>query len=228
LHRAIPDAFARRVVMGLGMGLTAVAIIYSPWGKRSGAHFNPAVTLTFLRLGKVRAADAFFYVAAQCAGGLAGVWLARALLGPRLAHPAVQYVATVPGSSVALAFVAEITMTFVVMSMVLAVSSHARLAPFTGLFAGALVATYIAFEAPISGMSLNPARSLASALPSGTWTAFWIYLTAPLLGMLAAAEVRPLVQGARPVPCAKLHHENAFRCIFCGKGASLYNSPRLP
>jgi aquaporin Z len=220
VRQALGDAFVRRALMGMAMGATAIAIIYSPWGKRSGAHFNPAVTITFWRLGKVAAEDAWFYVAAQFAGGLAGVVAARVFVGAFLVHPAVSYVATVPGPSLALAFGAEVAMTFVVMSMVLLVASDERIAPWTGVFAGCLVAAYIAFEAPISGMSLNPARSLASAWPSGIWTAFWIYLTAPLLGMLVAAEVHRLARGSGASHCAKLHHQNSYRCIFCGAGVA--------
>src|SRR2546428_9905931 len=96
---ALPDPLARRALMGVAMGLTAVALIYSPWGRRSGAHFNPATTLTFWRLGKVQTRDAVAYAAAQVAGGLAGVALAAAVLGSALAHVDVRYVATVPGPS---------------------------------------------------------------------------------------------------------------------------------
>jgi aquaporin Z len=213
--RALPDPFLRRVLMGLAMGLTAVGLIYSPWGQRSGAHFNPATTLTFWRLGKVGSADAAFYALAQAAGGLAGVLVAAALLGDLIAHPSVQYVTTVPGPAGDTgAFVAECAITFVLMSVVLGASNTARLARFTGLFAGALVAAYIAVEAPISGMSMNPARSLASAVPAHVWTALWIYFIAPPLGMLAAAEVYVRRHGVARVFCAKLHHDNAQRCIF--------------
>src|SRR5262249_62074130 len=79
----------RRCLMGLAMALTAVSIIYSPWGRRSGAHLNPAVTLTFWRLGKVATWDAVFYVLAQFAGGLAGVLVAVSALRQWLADPAV-------------------------------------------------------------------------------------------------------------------------------------------
>ena len=211
------DPLPRRFVMGLAMALTAIGLIYSPWGKRSGAHFNPAVTLTFLRLGKVQAWDALFYVLAHFAGGVSGVLLARALAGRLVADPSVHYVVTVPGSAGAgVAFVAELVIAFGLMTVVLIASNRAGLARFTGLFAGALVATYITVEAPLSGMSMNPARTFASALPADTWRAFWVYLTAPLLGMLLAAEV--YVRGARrPVVCAKLQHEGGPRCIFrCG------------
>ena len=213
--RAIPDPFVRRALIGIAMGLTAIGIIYSPWGKRSGAHLNPSVTLAFLRLGKVRAADALCYMAAQFAGGLAGVLLAALILGDALAVPAVHYAATTPGpSGIAAAFLAEFAISFVLMSVVLRVSNAPRIARYTGLCAGALVAIYITVEAPLSGMSLNPARTFASALPAAEWTAIWIYFAAPLLGMLAAAEWYVRAAGAHAVLCAKLHHDNPHRCIF--------------
>jgi len=217
---ALASPFARRVLMGLSMGATAVALIYSPMGKRSGAHMNPAVTLTFLRLGKVKRSDAAFYVAAQVAGGLAGVLVAGGLLGARLDDPAVNWVATLPGvHGEGIAFAAEGAISFLLMTVVLWTSSRPRLERATGLFAGGLVALYIAFEAPLSGMSMNPARTLASAVPSGAWQGWWVYGTAPLLGMLVAAALYPLLSPARPVHCAKLHHANSERCIFCGANA---------
>ncbi len=214
--QAIPDGLLRRLLMGLAMGGTAVLLIYSPWGQRSGAHMNPAFTLTFLRLGRVAPWDAAFYVAAQFLGGLAGVVLAATLLGPVLSHPMVRYVVTAPGPSVTLAFLAEAAMTFVMMTMVLNLTAgaHERL---TGLFAGALLCGYITFETPISGMSLNPARTLASALPAMDFGALWLYFLAPSLGMLAAAELHAWLK--RPRGCAKYHHQNRERCIFCGKAA---------
>ena len=89
-----------------------------------------------------------------------------------------------------------------------------RLARFTGLFAGAMIAMCISLEAPYSGMSMNPARSFASALPAQIWTAVWIYFTAPPLGMLVAAELYVQQHGIHQVFCAKLHHHNNKRCIF--------------
>jgi aquaporin Z len=219
VRQAIPDPFARRALMGLAMGLTAIALVYSPWGKRSGAHLNPAVTWTFWRLGKVAPRDALAYPLAQALGGLAGVALMGALLGRALAAPPVRWVTTLPGSGgVPAAFLGEIVISFALMSVILAVSNHDRWARHTGLCAGALIATYITFEAPLSGMSMNPARSLASALPAMEWTAFWVYLVAPLAGMLLAAEIRLLRHGLDSVACAKLHHQNKARCIFCEWG----------
>lgn len=218
---AISDAFTRRALVGAAMGLTAVALIYSPWGQRSGAHFNPAVTIAFHRLGKIETLDALAYVLAQCAGGIAGVALASVALGALLAHPAVGFVATVPGpGGAASAFLAELAISFVQMTAVL-VLANGRQARFTGVVAGVLVATWITFEAPLSGMSMNPARTLGSAVVAQRWDGFWIYVTAPLLGMLAATEAYVRAYGAQRVFCAKLQHENTtLGCIFrCNYGA---------
>ena len=213
--QSIPDEPMRRVLMGSAMGLTAIAIIFSPFGKRSGAHFNPAVTLTFLRLGKVNSNDAAFYILFQFVGGIAGVTLAWLLLGPLVAHQAVRYAPTVPGPHGPLpAFLAELTISFIQMSVILRVSNSKRIARWTGVFAGLLVATYITIESPISGMSMNPARTLGSAAWAQLWTALWIYFTAPPIGMLLAAEVYRRSRANRKVLCAKLHHHNNKSCIF--------------
>jgi aquaporin Z len=200
--------------MGTAMGTTAIAIIYSPWGKRSGAHINPATTLTFFRLGKITPTDTVFYIAAQFSGGLTGVMLASLLLGKAITEPAVDYAATLPGEfGNTPAFLAEVLITFLLMSVILRVSNAKRWNHFTGLCAGLLVATYITFESPISGMSMNPARTFASAVPARAWMSLWIYFTAPMLGMLSAAEVYRASK-QRMVACAKLHHRNSQRCIF--------------
>jgi aquaporin Z len=213
--RLIADGVGRRSLMGLAMGLTFLGIVYSPWGKQSGAHLNPSVTLAFMRLGKVKPWDGLFYALFQFAGGLGGVVVSWAVLRRALAHPAVNYVVTVPGPEGAgVAFGAELGMAFIMMATVLVVS-NGPLARWTGAFAGALVMAYITFETPLSGMSLNPARTLGSALPAMTWTALWVYFVAPPLGMLAAAEAYTALRTAEAVQCAKLHHQNRRRCIHC-------------
>jgi aquaporin Z len=212
---AVPDPVLRRALMGLAMGGTAVALISSIWGKRSGAHMNPATTLTFFRLGRVAGADAAFYVAAQFAGGLAGVVLAGAALRGAAGHERVMYAATLPGTAgPAAAFLAEAAISFLLMAVVLAVSNAPGWNRWTPLAAGGCVALFIAFEAPLSGMSMNPARTFGSAAVAMRWDYLWIYFVAPPLGMLAAAEARIRLLGLHSVLCAKLHHENSERCIF--------------
>lgn len=215
LHDLFPDPVIRRVLIGLAMGLTAIGLIYSPWGKRSGAHLNPAVTLTFFRLGKIDGVDASCYVLAQFVGGAAGLLIAVSIIGMAIGHPDVNYVVTVPGHGGPwIAFAAEAGISFALMLVVLTVSNRSNLNAWTGLAAGALVALYISIEAPLSGMSMNPARTFASALAAQLWTSYWVYVAAPLAGMLLAAESYVRVTGARGVLCAKLHHRNESRCIF--------------
>lgn len=217
LHQAVSGAFARRLLMGMAMGLTAILNIYSPWGKQSGAHLNPATTLTFFRLGKIKGADAVFYALAQFAGGALGVWIATLLLGRFLSHQSVNYVATQPGVyGIAAAFIAEVFITFVLLSVVLRVSNNRKMAGFTGVFVGFLVAAFITVEDPFSGMSMNPARTLASALFADSWATLWLYFVAPPTGMLLAAELYLRLDGKPNDGCAKLHHQNNRRCIHCG------------
>ena len=116
VHQAIADPFVRRIFIGMAMGLTASGLIFSPLGKRSGAHMNPAVTLTFLRLGKIRPWDAFFYLIAQFIGGFTGVFVVAFFIGKAFAHPSVNYVVTVPGPAGDwVAFVAEFIIAFFLM-----------------------------------------------------------------------------------------------------------------
>ena len=185
---ALPDPFLRRMLIGIAMALTALTLTLSPIGKRSGAHFNPAVTLTFWRLGKVQPWDAFFYVVAQFLGGIAGVAGVAALVPHLLEDASVNYVATQPGAAgVDIAFAAEFAISFILMLTILTVGNHSRLSRYTPFFAATLVATFITFEAPLSGMSMNPARTFGSAFVGHVWTGLWIYFTAPVLAMLCAA-----------------------------------------
>lgn len=175
--------------------------------------------LSVAPLGKVAKWDATFYIAGQFVGGALGATAASLVLSPWVAHASVNYVITAPGDAGTLvAFGAEVVITFILMTVILHVSNNPKLHKLTGLCAGALVATYITVEAPISGMSMNPACAVASAIagnigrPSG-------FTSQRRCGMLSAAEVYMRRRGASGVACAKLHHENAKRCIFCGKPA---------
>jgi aquaporin Z len=195
---AVFDPAIRNVLMGLAMGGTAIAIITSPWGRRSGAHFNPAVTLTFLRLKRIGLADAAFYILFQFVGGLVGMLVSWLALGDLLEDAAVNFVVTVPGIyGGAGAFIAEETVSFLMMSMILFTGRSPRWSRRTPVFAGILLAIFIAIAAPISGMSMNPARTFASAALAGDWTGWWIYFLAPVTAMLAASELFLRIEGLK-------------------------------
>jgi aquaporin Z len=211
----VPSAAIRRALMGIAMGVTAVLIIHSPMGKRSGAHFNPAITLTYLRLGKIARWDAAGYVIFQFFGGVFGVGVSAVLLGATIADPSVEYAVTVPGRyGTAAAFMAEFFMGIVLMGVVLGSSNRPSLAPYTSYLVGILIAFYVFFFAPVSGFSVNPARTTGSAVFANIWTSVWLYFTAPPMGMMAAAEIYLRALGADSVLCAKLHHDPKVPCPF--------------
>jgi len=224
LPSLLPSDSTRLALMGIAMGLTALGIVVSPWGRISGAHINPAFTITFWRLGKVAHWDAVFYIGAQFAGGLAGVLLMIPLLGQPFTQVPVHYAVTVPGPhGVAAAFVGELAIAVITMAVVLNLSSRPRLAPWTPYAVAVLVASWVTFESPYSGFGMNPARTVASALPAGDWTAVWLYLITPVAGMLVAAQLFTIRNGS----CAKIYQHATFfcalarpehsppRCIFC-------------
>jgi len=226
IQRYLANDAVRWLFMGLAMGATIIAIVVSPWGKQSGAHFNPAITFTFYRLGKMAPCDAVFYCAAQFLGAVAGVAFAALVLQGAPAPKAVRYAATLPGIYGTIAFVAELSISFFLMIAILVASNHKMLAPYTRYCAAILIAAYTAFESPLSGMSTNPARTFGPALFGSYWSALWIYFIAPPMGMLGAGEVFLFARRGEGPHCAKLDHRNDKRCIFCHSGtiAALRNN----
>jgi len=211
----IPSAAIRRLLMGIAMGATAVLIIHSPMGKRSGAHFNPAISLSYLRLGKIARWDAAFYVVFQFIGGVFGVGVSALVLGSSLAAPTTDYAVTIPGRyGTAAAFFAELFMSTLLMGVVLWFTNRPSLANYTGYMVGILISLYVLFFAPVSGFSINPARTTGSAVFANVWTAWWLYFTAPLLGMMGASEFYLRIFGPAGIFCAKLHPDPAYPCPF--------------
>jgi aquaporin Z len=211
----VPGNALRRLLMGIAMGVTAILIIHSPMGKRSGAHFNPAITLAFFRLGKIGTWDAVFYVIFQFIGGAFGVAVSALFLGASLAVPPVDYAVTVPGRyGTAAAFCAELFMASLLMTVVLWVSNRPAIAAFTSYFVGVLIMFYILLFAPVSGFSINPARTTGSAIFAHVWTAVWLYFVAPILGMMTAAEIYVRLYGTDKILCAKLHPDPSYPCPF--------------
>ena len=215
IRHVLANDTVRRACFGLSVGATIVAIVLSPWGKQSGGHLNPAMTLTFYRLGKMEFWDALFYCLAQCTGATAGVVIATFVLLGAPGDPSIRYAATLPGVyGVGVAFAAEVVISFVLMLTVLVASNHHISSRSTPYFVGALYVAFITFETPLSGMSMNPARTFGSAVRGRYWHALWLYFVAPTLGMLVAAECFVRMRGGIGPYCAKLHHANDKRCIF--------------
>lgn len=191
---AIPSFMIKNLLMGLAMGTTALFIFYSPFTAPSGAQINPAVTITFLRLDKMCRYDAMFFVIFQILGGTIAVYFMQRIMGNLLTDAPVNSVVTVPGKfGITGALLTELLIAFITMTLVLLTSNNDRLKKYTRLLAGGLVCTWVIVAGPISGFGMNPARSFASALPANVWTAFWIYLIIPFVGMLIAAEFYLLV-----------------------------------
>jgi aquaporin Z len=183
----IASALLRRFLVGLAMGLTALYIFTSKFGKQSGAYINPAVTLIRYRLGDIDFTDAIGYTTFQLVGGsLGGVYLVALLFPVWMAYPDVNYVVTVPGKSgLWIAFILEFFISFLLIAAVLFMGIRKNWDRYTPYVVSALITTFITFAAPYSGMSMNPARTFASAIVAGDWKSFWLYCTAPMLGMLA-------------------------------------------
>lgn len=212
--RRVRLPLGRRAIMGAMMGAIAVALMTSRWGRLSGAHMNPATTLTFVLLGKVSPVDGAWYAIAQFVGGFLGVGVARLLAGHAVSHELVQFALTRPGPRGALAaFATECTLCFILMTVVLVASNHPLLMAKTPALVGVLVMLFITFAAPLSGMSINPARTLASALHARRFSSLWVYMLAPPLGMLAGATLHTRALD-RSVHCAKLDHSGDAPCFF--------------
>ena len=217
---------ARSAIMGAIVAGGTFIIMRSPFGRRSGAHFNPALTIAYFSLGRIHHWDAFSYVMAHFFGGIAGVFFAHQLLGANLAEFPVRYVVTLPGRNGSMiAFIAELVTSFALMEVVLLATNHRKLARYTPLFVALVTVFYYMLAMSLCGYSVNPARSFSSALFARVWQGIWIYFIAPGLGMLAAAALYKKVAGADRIYCAKVFHDFQSNCPFNCRIAELYNRP---
>ncbi|OGX80770.1 hypothetical protein BEN49_03400 [Hymenobacter coccineus] len=198
-----PSEMVQRVGLALVIAALIMAMAYSPWGKRSGAHFNPAVTLGFWQLGHIRTADAVWYVAFQFAGALGAGFLMFNLLEPWFGYPAIHYNTTRPmeGDYGWLwALLAEIGISAVFMLVLLRALHSAQFKTWAGALSGLMLAVFIVFESPVSGMSLNPARSTGTAAAAQLAPGLWVYFVGPLLAMWAAAVLFGRYRARKALP----------------------------
>jgi aquaporin Z len=208
------DIALRHAAAGIATGLVLMVMIYSPWGRRSGTHLNPAITLAYLRLGKIGRWDALFYTLSQVGGGLLAVTLLRSgVLLPAATQPALLSASMGPTTAWS-TFTTELVLSASAMVLVLFTSNHASWFRWTGVLYGLLVMLIVACVAPLSGFGMNPARLLAVDLSGELAGARWLNLLPPLLGMQLGVEAWRLFTGRSQVLCAKLVHNTHGRCIF--------------
>jgi aquaporin Z len=201
--RILPSEALRRMLTGFLFGSAGALIAISPVGKESGAHINPVVTLAFWLMGKLDRRTAAVYVLAQLAGAILGS-LPLLAWGPM--GRSVAYGATLPGEGypVRIVVLGEVIATFALIASLSVFLGFRRLRPYTPLLFPFLYAALVLLEAPISGTSTNPARSLGPALVSGEWRGAWIYWVGPLVGALCAVLACSIL--AKRISVAKLYH----------------------
>lgn len=202
----IPSAGARRAITGFLFGSTGATIALSAVGKESGAHINPVVTLAFWLVGKMQGRIASGYVLAQLIGGVLG---ALPLIAWGQMGASVHYGASLPGNNVPdwLAVFGEAATTFALIVGLFIFVPNKKLRPFTPVLFPFLYAMMVFFEAPISGTSTNPARSLGPQVISGDWRGWWVYWIGPILGTLLGVLVYKVSWLKKlEVEVAKLYH----------------------
>jgi aquaporin Z len=202
----LPSAGLRRLVTGFGFGTVGALIAVSPLGKISGAHINPVVTAAFWLKGAMRGSLAAGYVVAQLAGAVLGA-LPLVLWGAMGAS--VRFGATVPGEGfgATAALAGEIVTTATLVLGLFLFVGHERLRRFTPLLFPILYAVMVYLEAPVSGTSTNPARSLGPAVVAGAWRWWWVYWIGPAAGGLLGVGAHTFTWLRRfEVEVAKLYH----------------------
>ena len=199
----IPIVKLRQVITGFLFGSIGASIALSPIGKVSGAHINPAVTMTFWLFGKIEGRLAVTYVLAQMTGAIFGC---LPLLFWGQMGRSIEFGATIPGEGYSLQTVmlGEIITTFTMVSLLVIFIGFRQIRQFTPFMFPFLYAIMVPLEAAISGTSTNPARSLGPAVISGQWEGWWIYLIGPLAGALLASLACSLL--AKRITIAKLYH----------------------
>jgi MIP family channel proteins len=170
------------VGIAIVFGLVVTALIYT-FGHTSGAHFNPAVTLGFAAIGDFPWRRVPGYLGAQILGAVAASAVLRATFGL-----VGNLGATLPATGANQSFVLELVLTFLLMMVIMGAAVDAKAVKgFAGIAIGATVGLEAMFGGPISGASMNPARSFGPALLAGAWGDHWVYWTAPILGAILAA-----------------------------------------
>jgi len=219
MTEVIPSEPWRRLATGVLFAGGGTAVVLSPLGQRSGGHLNPAMTLAFWLRGKITHTDAATYVLAQTLGAVLGVLIVEAVAGEAAATVNLGMTTPGLGYSATVALAAELVITFSLIFLVFWAVDRRSVAPLTPYLAGVLIAFLVMIEAPISGTSLNPARSLAPAALMGMFDHLWLYFVGPIVGAVLAVGVYRGIGGEKTATgCAKLHHTDQYPCLFEGCG----------
>jgi len=208
MARILPSEGLRRLITGFLFGTTGALIALSPVGRESGAHINPIVSFGFRLMGKLSLKRMMVYVVAQLAGAILGC-VPLFLWGSM--GRSVEFGATWPGQgySTTEAFLGEVVTTFAMVSLLTIFLAYRRIRPFTPALFPPLYSFMVWAEAPISGTSTNPARSLGPSVISGQWQGWWIYWIGPMLGTLLALLAFSYL--AKRIEVARLYHFDSDR-----------------
>jgi aquaporin Z len=210
----IPARTGRLLMAGVFFGGVAALVSITPLGRRSGAHLNPSVTFGFWLTGHVSRTDLVGYTVAQCLGATLGV-IALVLVWGRIAVQIFD-VRTVPGRGIGapVAAALEVVMTAALLLTIFAFTSRPRLARWTPLAVWLVLAVLIWQGAPLTGTSLNPARTLGADLVANDLSSFWVYVAGPLVGAALAAGVVKLAHTRIYPLTAKYFHHRGYRSVF--------------
>jgi aquaporin Z len=197
---AVSGGAVGHVGICLAFGFVILALVYA-LGHLSGAHLNPAVTLAFWSVRRFPSSEVLPYIAAQCVGAVGASAVLRTALGA-VGHMG----ATLPGIATSGTFLVEGLLSFILMFVIMAVATDDRVTPgFAPIAIGLTVAFCALMGGPVTGASMNPARSFGPALVGAEWDRHWLYWVAPILGMLMAARAYDWLRGTQGPTHARAH-----------------------
>lgn len=205
LASLIPNETVRLALAGAGFGLGVVVVVYSALGQTSGGHLNPALTIAFWMQGKIETKKLAPYIASQCLGSLAGTWIVAMML-PTLSSSVGHGVTSVAeGISSGVAILLEALLVMILIIMIFWMTACHDRSRYTGLAVLIYLMIFVPLVAPLTGTSVNPARSIGPAVYSGNYTDLFVYLVGPLTGAVAGTLI------ARHI----LHHQPKCKRV-CG------------
>jgi aquaporin Z len=215
VQEVIPSVSIRLLITGILFAGGATLVVYSPAGRISGAHLNPAVTFAFLLEKKLGVRDFFVFSLMQILGSAFAALLALFLWSENARRVDVGMTLPREGYSIVFVFLIEVIITFLLVSLIFYFLHRRNLTRFAGAAVGLLIAVLVFLTAPISGTSLNPARSIGPAMVSFKFSYLWLYVAAPVMGSFIAVTIHKKTPFLHRPLCAKLNHPGKDkRCLY--------------